>query len=271
MAWRDREGWLNVMFCDGGREREIRDEDGNKYGGYEQIWEARGTTCLIGFRRPCISVFSSRIRSSTCRFRNGKSTHTRNSLKSQFLMMLSPISSHLSLSVPSPMNTKLSHPYLSLHAIIMSQHQVQHTPSTAYTEYSVHQVQHTASTAYSEYSILQVKHTLCTAYNAYCIIPKSTVSRYHPVTHLSADHVVLNSLHSHNHKLTNDQSLSSCHTSLPTYLLQTDSLQVLLQAHLDHSLQVHLYTRSIIVSRCVSKLSQLRLPSSLHHSLLEYL
>jgi len=29
-------------------------------------------------------------------------------------------------------------------------HQVQHTPSTAYTEYSVHQVEHTPSTAYTE-------------------------------------------------------------------------------------------------------------------------
>jgi len=32
---------------------------------------------------------------------------------------------------PSPKNTKLSHPSLSLHAMIMSYHQVQHTPSTA--------------------------------------------------------------------------------------------------------------------------------------------
>jgi hypothetical protein len=34
--------------------------------------------------------------------------------------MMSPISSHLSLSLPSPKNTKLSHPYLSLYAMIMS-------------------------------------------------------------------------------------------------------------------------------------------------------
>jgi len=41
-----------------------------------------------------------------------------------------------SISQPSSQNTKLSHPSLSLHGMIMSWHRVQHTPSTAYTEYS---------------------------------------------------------------------------------------------------------------------------------------
>jgi len=70
--------------------------------------------------RPRIGVFTSRIGSSTCRIRNGQLTRTRKSLKSQFLMMILPISSYLSLSLPSPKNMKLSHPYLSLHAMIMS-------------------------------------------------------------------------------------------------------------------------------------------------------
>jgi len=39
-------------------------------------------------------------------------------------------------SQPSSQNTKISHPSLSLHGMIMSWHRVQHTPSTAYTEYS---------------------------------------------------------------------------------------------------------------------------------------
>jgi len=41
-------------------------------------------------------------------------------LSLSFSWWFPPISSHLSLSLPSPKNTKLSHPYLSLHAIIMS-------------------------------------------------------------------------------------------------------------------------------------------------------
>jgi len=46
--------------------------------------------------------------------------------------------------------------------------------------------------------------TLSTAYTKYSIIPSSTVSCSQPVFHLSADVVVLNSLHSHNYKLTNE-------------------------------------------------------------------
>jgi hypothetical protein len=29
MAWRDREGWLNFVFCDDSGEREMEWEDGN--------------------------------------------------------------------------------------------------------------------------------------------------------------------------------------------------------------------------------------------------
>ena len=36
---------------------------------------------------------------------------------------------------------------------------VQHTRSTAYTEYSIHRVQHKPSTAYTDYSIPRVQHT----------------------------------------------------------------------------------------------------------------
>jgi hypothetical protein len=48
----------------------------------------------------------------------------------------------LSSTLPLPWNTKLSHCFLSLHAIIMSEHRVQHTPITAYTEYSIYWVMH---------------------------------------------------------------------------------------------------------------------------------
>ena len=45
-----------------------------------------------------------------------------------FPRLLSSLS-FLSSTLPSPKNTKLSHPSLYLHAMIKSQHQVQHTPS----------------------------------------------------------------------------------------------------------------------------------------------
>jgi len=91
-----------------------------QYGGYEQICNVRGTTCLIGFKSLCIGAFIRRIGSSTCHMRNGVSTRARNSFQSQFPMIISPISFHISLSLPSPNNTKLSHPYLSGDAMKMS-------------------------------------------------------------------------------------------------------------------------------------------------------
>ena len=36
---------------------------------------------------------------------------------------------------------------------------VQHTPGTAYTEYSIHRPRHTPTTAYTDYSIHRVQHT----------------------------------------------------------------------------------------------------------------
>jgi len=65
----------------------------------------------------------------------------------------------------------------SLHAMIKSENNVQHPLSTPYAEYCIHCVLH---------------H------------PRSTVSHSQPVSHFSADHIVHNSLHSHNYKLRNE-------------------------------------------------------------------
>jgi len=95
-----------------------------QYGGYEQRREIRGMTCQIGFKRPHTGVLTWQIVSHTCCIRNGKLNHTWYFLKSQFLMLLSPhLLSSFSFSfstLPSPKNTKLCHPPLSIHAIIMS-------------------------------------------------------------------------------------------------------------------------------------------------------
>jgi len=69
-------------------------------------------------------------------------------------------------------NIKLSYSSLSLHPMMMSWHWVQHTPSTAYTEYSIHQVQHTPSTAYTDHSIHWLQHTPGKAYTEYSIHPR---------------------------------------------------------------------------------------------------
>jgi len=64
-----------------------------------------------------------------------------------------PSLSFLSITLPSSQITNVSHPSRSLHVMILSWHRVQHTPSTAYTQYSIHQVQHTPSTAVTQGSL----------------------------------------------------------------------------------------------------------------------
>jgi hypothetical protein len=104
MRWRDREEFLNFVFCDDGWVVDETERDGGGRWewcrGYKLIWEITGTTCQIGMGRRRLNVIIHWIRTYTCSIGDGQLTHTRNSLKSQFLMMISPISSRLSLSCP---------------------------------------------------------------------------------------------------------------------------------------------------------------------------
>jgi len=98
-------------------------------------------------------------------------------------------------------NTKLSHPSLSLHAMIMSWHRVQPILSTTYTEYSIHRS--TAYTKYSihrEYSIHRVQHPpriVCLPFilmitswplnvASACVVPPYTIHRHQPACHESS-------------------------------------------------------------------------------------
>jgi len=93
---------FTLCSCNDGRVVDEKERDGGWRwewcGGYERTWGICGTTCVIGFRRPRIGVITRRIGTCSCCIWNGKLTRTRNSLKSQFLMMISPISFDLSLS-----------------------------------------------------------------------------------------------------------------------------------------------------------------------------
>jgi len=103
MTWRDREGWQNFVFCDDSRVVNKKQRDGEwrlERCDYERIWAIRGTTCLNGLGGPRISVITRRIRICTCRIGDGTLPSTQNSLKSQFLMIIFPVPSHLSLSSP---------------------------------------------------------------------------------------------------------------------------------------------------------------------------
>jgi len=102
---------------------------------------------------------------------------------------------------------------------------------------------------------------------------------------LSAHHVALNSLHSPNYMIINEESPSSHPASLLSYrlpvFLQLRSIKdsnsvpklrlsqppsICLNTH-HYGLQVHLQTRSITVSKCISNFAPLRPPSSPDHRL----
>ena len=93
---------LTLGACDEGRVVDKTEGDGGwrweRYGEYERLWEIWSTTCLIGFRISHIRDITRWIGNCTCRIWDGQLTGTRKFLKSQFLMMISPISSDLSLS-----------------------------------------------------------------------------------------------------------------------------------------------------------------------------
>jgi len=103
MAWWDREGWLNCVFCEDDRAVDKKEKAGGwrweRRGENERMWEIRGTTYLIGLGRPRIGEITHRMGTRTCRIGDGKLTHTKFS-KYQILMIIYPISSHLSPSHP---------------------------------------------------------------------------------------------------------------------------------------------------------------------------
>jgi len=181
----------------------------------------------------------------------------------QHLSHLHPPSLSFSCTtLSSSQNTKLSHPSLSLHVMIISWHRVQvhtvysihrvqYTPSKVYTECSIHRVQNTPSTVYTEYSVHRVQHTPCTASMQDC----------------------LSSPHSHNYELTSECSFSLRRASLHNWPPSASSLwQLNGTVSLSHSHGCKLTNRweepqhpachPLTASQYSSKLAQLRPPSS---------
>jgi len=147
--------------------------------------------------------------------------------KSQFLMMISPISSHLSLSHPH-----LYH-YLGIGSFVI--------PLYLFMPWS------RVNTENSRHWVL---HTLSTAYNAYCIIPRSTDFLLPASLLITWETMFYRILYiPHNYALTNGLSLGSRCAPLLNYPFQIGWLHVLL------------HSRSIMSSKCISRLAQSQHPS----------
>jgi len=167
-----------------------------------------------------------------------------------------PSLSFSSTTLPSLQNTKLSHPSLSLHVLIMSWHRVQQTPST-----SIHWVQHTPTTA-STQDCLSSLHS-----HDYELTPECSFSFWRASLHNrppSASSawelrgkVTLS--HSHGCELTNWWKESQHSVRLPStaFSSRPDSL--------DYGLQVC----TIMASKCISKLAP-SLPPSVSLKSLDY-
>jgi len=161
--------------------------------------------CSIEFWSPHICDLAHQIRTRTCYIGDGKFNSTWNALKAQFLRMISPSSYHLSLCCPQLYHHLRTHsniipPYLAMPWSLFE------------TRYSKHRVLHTPSTEASQ-------DQLPTTHGQFFI------------SHLSVDLIVLNSLHSHDYKLTNQMSLSCSNASLQIYRLTINHLHVLFDAH----------------------------------------
>jgi len=102
------------------------------------IWQERA---LIWSKMTSIWRLSNRIKQVVPQIRHTCSYTPHHS------HLYQPTLSVTSRSLLSLLNRLLSHPSPSQHAMIMSWHWVQPTPSTTYTEYSIHRVQHILSTA----------------------------------------------------------------------------------------------------------------------------
>jgi hypothetical protein len=152
--------------------------------------------------------------SQTCSFTNGKVTPRWTSVKLQFLMMLFPISFHLSLSLSQLfIHPSIRSQVIKLHLCIPS--------SQVNTDYSIpHTLYTPSSTVYGKYSITQ----------------RLTVSCTQRVSIVSAELTVLNSLHSNKDNWTNSLSYSSHGASL-----LIDHVEI-------YHIEVHL-SRSIMASK----------------------
>ena len=158
-----------------------------------------------------------------------------------------------SSTLPSPKNMKLSHPSLLLHAMIMSWHHVQHTPSTASSYDQLFPAPSQFLNSQCMYSTLYIPTITSWPINRVSapVAPpfQSTASKYSPP--ISIDHALQGYLPTH----------SFTASKLITEFTQSQPLCASPNS-LDPSLQVHPWVPSIPGYMCISNLAWSWLPSA---------
>jgi len=141
MEWRGTEGWLNFVFLGDGRVEDEKERDGaihhEKRGRREFRMRVNVPSPIWQVQIPIWRVITP-IRSHPTPIRQVVPliSHIR-SYPPHRAHFHPPSLSFSSPTLPSSQNIKLSHPSLSLHAMIMSWHRVQHTPSAACNQNSL--------------------------------------------------------------------------------------------------------------------------------------
>jgi len=242
------------------------------YGGYEPHWEIRGTTSLTGLRRPHIGDSMCPIGACTSCSGDGKMSRTWNSLKSQFLTMISPISSHFSLSCP-----QLYH-HLRTHSWVIPRY-FSMPWSWVNTEYSVHQLLHHpmvnilplpasvsslgGCTQLSTFPPLRIHKWIVSAPIEHP--SPSTASRYFSNVDWSWPPSVSPNTLNYGfqvHRWVHSISASKCIANPARSWPQGASL-----SSLDLGLQMHLHSRKIAHSKCISQCTRSRSPKPSPNSL----
>jgi len=233
---------LTLCSCNDGRVVDEKERDGGwiweRYGGYERTWEIRVMTHLSGFWRPRIGDITRWIATRICPIGDGKLTCSWNSVKSQFLMMISPISSDLSHSC-----AQLYH-HLRTQSWVIPLY-LSMPWSWLNTEYTIHQVQHHPKIDSLPLTASFLLPPSFPSLSGCCCTQLSTIPQ-----------------------LQVNQWIES---QLPSRLPPDRPLRSAPPISLDYSLQVHLQTRLIMVSQCISEFTRSRSPiaspTSLDHGL----
>jgi len=177
-----------------------------------------------------------------------------------------PSLSFSSTTQTSSQNTKSCYPSLSLNAMIMSWHRVQHTPSTAYTEYHINWVPHTSSPASTQDCSISL-HS-----HDQELTPECSFSFQHTSLHdrppsagspsQPKGNVTLS--HSHHCKLTNwwIESRHPAHHASTSTNYSSNLAQSRPPSASPNSLYHGLQVSTITASKCISKLAPLRPPSA---------
>jgi len=119
MAWRDREGWLEFIFLGNGRERERWEDLGETI---MRNWNLREFRVQVKWplliRQVLLPIRQLQTPKGVLLNPIRQAVPLASHICS-YPPYLFPSSSPIPLSLPSSQNTKLSHPSLSLHAMIM--------------------------------------------------------------------------------------------------------------------------------------------------------